>query len=358
MVNHKEVVAFNRIINKPARGVGAGTIAKILSKADEIEGDLSSAGNILTGADAAGSISPKAVKGIKKFVSVLDSGLKSLNPVGKVFSSDVGGLFEPENPMEKTPEPGDKNLGNLIDFLVKESGILEFHKTMDRENGSQKIANIEELINSAAPYDFSLKGLLGFLEDVTLEAKKIETGDNQDEDDYVTLITIHNTKGLEFPNVGLTGLETGVFPRETDLENQDELEEERRLMYVGVTRAKDRLFMTSCRTRLIYGMSRGVEPSVFLKEFNPAGVEIKGDIPPSFENYLRKYNQGEDGEDSPELKEWKKGQKVYHDDFGYGYVKESSLKSGEVVINVVFETGASKVFIPKYQGSVLVKIDE
>ena len=68
--------------------------------------------------------------------------------------------------------------------------------------------------------------------------------------------------------------------------------------------------------------------------------------------------QGEDGEDSPELKEWKKGQKVYHDDFGYGYVKESSLKSGEVVINVVFETGASKVFIPKYQGSVLVKIDE
>ena len=172
------------------------------------------------------------------------------------------------------------------------------------------------------------------------------------------MITIHNTKGLEFPNVVLTGLETGVFPRETDLENQDELEEERRLMYVGVTRAKDRLFMTSCRTRLIYGMSRGVEPSVFLKEFNPAGVEIKGDIPPSFENYLRKYNQGEEGEDSPELKEWKKGQKVYHDDFGYGYVKESSLKSGEVVINVVFETGASKVFIPKYQGSVLVKIDE
>ena len=358
LVNHKDVVAFKRMINKPARGVGAGTIAKILSKADEIEGDLISACNILTGADSAGSISPKAVKGIKKFVSVLDSGLKSLNPVGKVFSSDVGGLFEPENPMEKTPEPGDKNLGNLIDFLVKESGILEFHKTMDRENGSQKIANIEELINTAAPYDFSLKGLLGFLEDVTLEAKKIETGDNQDEDDYVTLITIHNTKGLEFPNVVLTGLENGVFPRETDLENQDELEEERRLMYVGVTRAKDRLFMTSCRTRLIYGMSRGVEPSVFLKEFNPAGVEIKGDIPPSFENYLRKYNQGEDGEDSPELKEWKKGQKVYHDDFGYGYVKESSLKSGEVVINVVFETGASKVFIPKYQGSVLVKIDE
>lgn len=358
LVNHKDVVAFKRMINKPARGVGAGTIAKILSKADEIEGDLISACNILTGADSAGSISPKAVKGIKKFVSVLDSGLKSLNPVGKVFSEDKGGLFEPENPMEKTPEPGDKNLGNLIDFLVKESGILEFHKTMDRENGSQKIANIEELINTAAPYDFSLKGLLGFLEDVTLEAKKIETGDNQDEDDYVTLITIHNTKGLEFPNVVLTGLETGVFPRETDLENQDELEEERRLMYVGVTRAKDRLFMTSCRTRLIYGMSRGVEPSVFLKEFNPAGVEIKGDIPPSFENYLRKYNQGEDGEDSPELKEWKKGQKVYHDDFGYGYVKESSLKSGEVVINVVFETGASKVFIPKYQGSVLVKIDE
>ncbi|MBQ3799649.1 MAG: ATP-binding domain-containing protein, partial [Treponema sp.] len=164
--------------------------------------------------------------------------------------------------------------------------------------------------------------------------------------DRVTLITVHNTKGLEFPRVIITGMEAGVFPREDKA--GDDLEEERRLFYVGITRARDELYFTSCQMRRLYGSTRYTGPSLFLSELGDGNVRVLGNNPASFS-----FDSGR-GSD-PVARTYRTGAEVYHDDWGYGYIIRAGFTDeGEYVISVKFQTGAVKKFLPKYQGSSLI----
>ena len=190
---------------------------------------------------------------------------------------------------------------------------------------------------------------------------------NADEDiaeDAVTLITLHNTKGLEFNRVVMTGMEEGVFPRNGD--DEEEMEEERRLCYVGITRAKNELYLTSCAVRRMYGHIEYMKCSPFLLEMGREGVKAIGQLPSRYRG--SGFHQGDYGErglshpdveSDPIKRKYCRGAKIYHDDYGYGIIMNTQTNDeGEYAITVSFENGGVKRFLPKYQESSLMIVKD
>lgn len=335
--NHKDEISFRRIINKPTRGIGEKTQDKLMETAFSLnpEGlpvysDLLE--NLKTQKDG---LSKKAGQGAADFIKLFET---------------LAGCFD-EN----------KNLSDFVERVIRDSGLDEFHKAGDEIEGTTRVQNLQELVNTAVPYKCTMEGLLQFLDainlDRTLDAENQAVGD-----DAVTLITLHNTKGLEYNRVIITGLEEGVFPR---MEKQGaELEEERRLFYVGITRARDELYVTSTAKRCLYGHWDFMRPSPFIKESAEAFTVI-GQAPFGFS--VRKtspYGQfgrdasvfggaGSESADSGLAAKWKKGLHVYHDDYGDGAIVNAYNNSGEFVIEVQFANGSKKKFLPKYQSKSL-----
>ncbi|UTC58940.1 UvrD-helicase domain-containing protein [Treponema sp. OMZ 305] len=242
--------------------------------------------------------------------------------------------------MQKHGQQGER-LAAFVLAVIEQTGLGVFHRNQDEVMGTQKTANLQELANTASLYPCSTAGLTSFLEHIELDRSLAETEAGAD---AVQLITMHNTKGLEFRNVIITGLENGIFPRND--ESAEDMEEERRLMYVACTRAQDALYMTSCAARRMYGKLSFMEPSRFLAEIDSNLIDVIG--------------QSISGSSTPADEEaalWKCGQRLYHDDYGYGYVVQSRQSGGELVITVQFETGSQKRFFPAYQKSQLFRVD-
>ncbi len=319
LVNQKDEVSFRRIINKPARGVGPGTQDKIINAfIDE------KCQSILDGAKEI-KLTKKAKDGFDAFVSLVDDFSKSLN----------------------SKENEGKKLTELISEINEKSLLNEYYKGQDEISGTQKTANLEELANNAMFYPLSVQGLLDFLDSIQLD-RTTQDEDESDDQDRVTLITLHNTKGLEFNRVIISGMENGIFPRED--KSFAELEEERRLFYVGITRARNELYLTSTRQRRLYGRTNYMEPSLFLSEIDGAYLRVLGQKPSSF---------AEGSASDPIAKKWTKGKIVYHDDYGEGVISSARFSDeGNWVINVDFFNGGSKVFMPEFQQNRLTLQEE
>ncbi len=370
--NGRDEIAFRRIINKPSRGIGEISQTKLINKARAMmfsqnknelglksEDDFISA---LTNATDTLQLAKKAKAGLLDFLSMIKY-LRTVIQTGKIESETTTKDLKRKN--------GD-GLAPFIYEILNRSGFSEYYQTEDELLGTQKIANLNELANAASLYDFSVEGLNEFLEHIELDRSLSET---EEHTDAVHLITIHNTKGLEFKNVIITGLETGVFPRDSG--DFDELEEERRLMYVACTRAKDMLYMTSCSSRRLYGSVSFMQPSRFLFEIDNSLVTIYGGqtvkTTGAFQNERYKKNTYSLKENpygkqidasgfnirknkNPLTAIWKKGSTVYSDEYGYGGIIKIDNSGGEFVITVRFETGYEKKFMPEYQASDLTII--
>ncbi len=359
LANPRNEIAFSRIVNKPVRGIGEKSQEKIINSAHETAGALIENFNLLDAAEnCAESLSKKARDGLKDFCSVM----KNLRNFIDEKSKEVG--YDPvtdalaEAAIQKEPaqqnDGGDfERLSVFIQKVIEDSGLDKFHKAQDDADGTSRVQNMEELVNSAADYSLSNKGLLDFLDAIELDRSLAEqAGESAD---AVTLITLHNTKGLEFNRVIITGLEGGIFPRDDKV--GEELEEERRLFYVGITRAKDELYITSCAMRRLYGHIQPMAPSPFLMEAGNV-FRVMGRVPLSYSRAVSANGEFEssDADLSPKaaiLEKWKKGVRLYHDDYGYGQIVSSSDASGEVVIEVQFESGGRKKFLPEYQSKKL-----
>ena len=330
VANPKDEISFRRIVNKPARALGTVAQNKILKEAVTSSGLQSLVDACKKVAD---TFSKKAKEGATEFCAMMEEFIESINTSQK-----------------------ESSLSEFVELIMNKSTLLEYHKAQDEIAGTQRAANMQELVNSAVLYEYSVQGLLDFLDhielDRTLESEEDETLDS------VTLITLHNTKGLEFPRVIITGLEYGIFPREN--KDEAELEEERRLFYVGITRAKDELYITSCAERRLYGKTNFMEPSPFLLEMGKEPFRVLGEKPRSF--LACDESQPVSGEDSgdgdDEKKKWSVGTRIYHDDYGYGQIVRSSYSEGELVISVLFENGGTKKFIPAYQKSSLMIVKD
>lgn len=355
LANPRDEIAFARIVNKPVRGIGEKSQEKIVASAYSTEGALLENFNLLDSAEnCAESLTKKAKEGLKDFCSMMKNLRSYLDEKSKENDGDPVTETLVEAAAGKDGESGDyERLSVFIQKVIEDSELDKFHKAQDDVDGTSKVQNMEELVNSAADYPLSNKGLLDFLDSIELDRSLAEqAGDSAD---AVTLITLHNTKGLEFNRVIITGLEGGIFPREDKV--GDELEEERRLFYVGITRAKDELYITSCAMRRLYGRTQPMMPSPFLME--AGGVfKVLGKVPLVY----ARASGSDDGfsadeeELSPKaeiLEKWKKGVRIYHDDYGYGQIISSSADSGEVVIEVQFENSGRKKFLPEYQSKKL-----
>jgi DNA helicase-2/ATP-dependent DNA helicase PcrA len=329
LCNPRDEVAFKRVVNKPARGVGETSVDALLEEAEASGLDL------LAAADkAGGALRGKARSGIGEFLSI------------------VSGLGEA---LAAPPVEGE-TLAALVERLVRGSGLVEYHRSQDEVSGTQKVANLEELVNAASLYPRNPEGLASFLEIIELD-RSLAT-EEAEAADAVTLITMHNTKGLEFPVVIVTGLEQGLFPR--DDEEGEELEEQRRLFYVAVTRAKDELHLSACRWRRLHGRLYETMPSRFLSEIDPAllrtvaGRKTGGGYAGGA-GHAEAPAYAARGAGSPAplaargAEPWRAGLAVYHDDYGAGVVIKVSLtpSSGPLVV-VRFETGRQAQFFPKF----------
>ncbi|WP_426759440.1 DNA helicase PcrA [Mediterraneibacter faecis] len=238
--NGRDDVAVRRIINVPKRGIGLTTINRIQESATERGIGFYEA-----------LLAPGLIAGVGRSATKLDS-FAALIEYFKTLAEEM-------------------NITDLLQEVIEKTGYIESLENEDKEEAKTRKENIDELISKAATYEESCQDkdekatLSGFLEEVALVADI----DSLDEDqEYVVLMTLHSAKGLEFPRVYLAGMEDGLFPGYMSINagDREELEEERRLCYVGITRAEQELTLTSARRRMVHGETQYNPMSRFVKE--------------------------------------------------------------------------------------------
>lgn len=244
LANPADTIALRRIINVPKRGIGEASIDKLAAFAEVNEISLFDA---LARLDEITELKTRVAK-FRDFFGIIKS-----------LQEDVSTLSAAE----------------LIDTVVKRSGYYQLLMTEGTEEALTRLQNIDEFVNKAVEYDKTNPegGLAGFLEEVALVADidSYEAGD-----DAVVLMTLHSAKGLEFPYVFMIGMEEGMFPtfRAVMYGGEKDIEEERRLCYVGITRAREELFMTHAKSRMQHGITQYNPPSRFLKEIPQELVDM------------------------------------------------------------------------------------
>lgn len=231
--NSNDGLSFDRVINTPRRGIGDKTLEKIKNFAGEKELTLMET-----------LLNPMEIPGIsRKMADKLDEFYEMINSLSIMSKENI-------------PVP------EIIDKLITGSGYIEDLKHSNPVDAQTRIENIEELRSLGLEFEKEGgQGLEEFLADIAL----VQDNDELDTSESVMLMTYHGAKGLEFPVVFMSGMEEGVFPSYRS-ETPEEIEEERRLCYVGITRAMERLYLTNAVSRLLYGYERSNPPSRFLKE--------------------------------------------------------------------------------------------
>ncbi len=323
--NPNDGISFKRVINFPLRGIGDSSVEKLEEFAHEKAISLlTAAGRV----EELSTITPKIRKAIAEFYELIHK----YASIKEKFSA-----------------------GELARALVDEIGILRTFKEINTEESFARAENVRELLSAIANFIKSHKDatLDDFLEEVSL----ITDVDNWDDRaNAVTLMTLHSAKGLEFPVVFVTGLEEGLLPlSRTFLDNAD-LEEERRLFYVGATRAKQRLFLSWAAIRQRFGENFNNIPSRFLKEINAECVIHKN---------LRSYPSRRDrtprtavasyDEDSQEYSAISPGREVKHELFGIGRVLKTEGEGENMKITVKFYEAGEKRLVVKYANLIVLE---
>jgi DNA helicase-2/ATP-dependent DNA helicase PcrA len=311
VVNPHDEVAADRVLNKPARGIGDKTAAMLMSRAPAYGGNILAACR-----DAASFMPARPGEKLRIFADVLD-GLRARLA---------------QRPLEQ-----------FIHDLLLSTGLYTHYKDKDAAEGTAKSQNLEELVNAAVPYGMGEEALGEFLENTLLSTP--EYGERAGS--RVTLLTLHNTKGLEFDRVIITGLEEGVFPPDRERDDDGDIEEERRLFYVGLTRARRELVLTACRSRLLFGRTIRAVPSRFLEEI-PERCLITEDL--SGGTPRGASSNGAGGRYPP-------GIRVYSDDYGRGFVEKAEVKEGQEVVVVRFDTGRVIKILPRYHDLMRIPDD-
>lgn len=270
IANTADNISYERIVNEPKRGVGPGTLEKIRDFANLQNMSL---------LDASANIMLSGVKG------------KAAQAVW-----DLANLL-----MNLRTDLDKYSVTELVETVLDKTGYLDALRVQNTLESQARIENIEEFLTVTknfdenqddAPEDESgIDKLSRFLNDLALIA---DTDDGDAETAEVTLMTLHAAKGLEFPIVFLIGMEEGVFPLSRAAEDQDELEEERRLAYVGITRAEQLLFVTNANTRTLFGKTSYNRPSRFIREIDDELLQYQGLARPANSSFGVRYSNSSD----------------------------------------------------------------
>ncbi|KZL93420.1 DNA helicase PcrA [Clostridium magnum] len=259
--NPLDDISLRRIINVPKRSIGDSTVQKVQEFASSMDECMYS---VLLDVEQVLNLPTRAVSSIKKFVSLINSFIRSRDQI---------------------------SVSTLIKEILDSTGYLQELKSSKDIDDLSRVENLKELVSAAAEFESSSedKSLSAFLEKVTL----VSDIDNFNEDaDTVVMMTVHSAKGLEFPVVFMVGMENGIFPGSQSLNDFSEMEESRRLCYVGITRAKEQLYMTSAETRRVFGRTVSYSQSDFIDEISVDLKEYEGAIRRSFPSFGGSNNVG------------------------------------------------------------------
>ncbi len=335
--NPADFVSLRRIINVPARGIGDTTI-------DRLEKAAAQTGLTLYEAAMnpdASAVTPSAKKKLREFTGMMER-----------LRADAGSLI----------------ITDLTRRVVHESGYgaaLEQEKTVDSRI---RMENLNELLTATEDFQEQNRdaSLAAFLDQVALitDLEQQTAAENGRGADSVTLMTLHNAKGLEFSVVFMAGMEEGLFPHSRSAESEEELEEERRLCYVGITRAKEKLVLTHARERRLYGYPQANLVSRFVQEIPSEAMEFAGREPDSSHTFRSRMAWDESDPAAPQKSEafeaaprrvlsgptekYYKGAVVRHTKFGIGTVQRSEGAGDDLKISVSFPGHGVKTLAVKY----------
>jgi DNA helicase-2/ATP-dependent DNA helicase PcrA len=356
--NRHDDAAFERAVNTPPRGIGDRTLDVLRRRARSENISMWEAvlGELVGGSELAG----RAKNAVKAFLAMIDEMASTYSPSPLRGEGRGEGPALPETSTQSVPSPnplpaGERasvlNLAEQIEHAISHTGLRDFYEKDSRGNAESRVENLDELINVASRFersnediDAGISELNAFLSNATLEA-----GENQGEawDDCVQLMTLHSAKGLEFPVVFLVGMEEGLFPSQRSVDDEGRLEEERRLAYVGITRAREKLIVTHAESRRMHGTEMLARPSRFLGEM-PA--ELIDEVRPRVQ-VTRPVYAGRSRENSSSLDESpsvKLGQRVSHPSFGEGVVISAEGSGAHTRLQVNFADNGSKWLVAAF----------
>lgn len=316
IANRNDDAAFERAVNTPPRGIGERTLDTLRARARRDTVTLWDAAlNELTANDLAG----RAKNALKTFLTLIETLAHSCTGLS---------LFE------------------QIEHALSQSGLRDFYEKDSRGSAESRIENLDELVNVASRFqrtaediDAGLSELGAFLAHAALEA-----GETQGEawEDCVQLMTLHSAKGLEFPHVFLVGLEDGLFPSQKSLDDVNRLEEERRLAYVGITRARENLILCYAESRRLHGQETYNRPSRFLTELPR---EVVHEVRPRVQVARPAFESRSALEEAPAMR---LGQRVTHPTFGEGVVMDCEGSGTHTRVQVNFEKSGAKWLVLAY----------
>ena len=311
VANEKDELAFRRVVNAPKRGIGEKSVERVLAFC-RAEG--------LT-----------LWEGLRR---ALDSGVLSSLSSSRLLSF----VFLVEELRETVRE---MPLSLFIDHLMYKTGYRQALEMEDTVEAQGRLENLKELINVALEYNELENGLQEFIDRASLATSQDERGNG----DMVALMTLHSAKGLEFPVVFIVGVEEGFLPHSRSLDSLAELEEERRLCYVGITRAQEMLYISHARSRLYYGRERIFAPSRFLQSIPGELLDRRGlycEVKPVPASQRVESLPGADADG------WRKGDRVVHSIFGAGQVEEVEGAGSSLKLRVNFDRVGKKVLAARY----------
>ncbi len=347
-LNPADDVSWRRIMNRPKRGIGATSEQNLAAWAtrnrEPFSAAVRNAGTVLAGTPA--------VKRLVDFSQLMD---------------DLA-LASEELPAAA-----------FLSAVLDQSGYLDALRREGTHEAEGRIDNLDELVNAVAEWQAEQQGSIAdFLDEAALLAsvddRAVKAVNGEVADEAVTLMTLHNAKGLEFPVVFLVGMEENLLPHRNTTSSLKELEEERRLLYVGLTRAEDELFLVYCESRLTFGRLEPARPSRFLEDI-PSELLLETDVfgrelavgggrghftrdvwrPPSVALPLRARSGSSSsapagGEGTAASVQFRGGERVTHPKFGVGTVVGLSGEGARTEITVVFESAGAKRLLLKYAG--------
>ena len=319
--NNNDNLSFERSISNPTRGVGEKTLAKIRNTAKKYNISYIKASAKLLDE---GSISGRGGAGLKDYLEFV-AGCNT---------------FIQEN-----------LLSELMELIIKETGLYAYHAKEPGEKGKTRTENLEELITATKNFEQSVteKKSNEEIAKSYLDIISLDSGDRQasEHDDAAQLMTMHSAKGLEFKLVLLTGLEESLFPHGRSMESVSQLEEERRLCYVAITRAMEKLYITHAESRRLHGTDTFNPPSRFLREIPK---DLIDEIRPRAQTNIP-YNRKDFEETKNEFEEEigiSLGQKVHHKKFGEGIVLNYEGSSDSARVQVNFDNYGTKWLVMAY----------
>ncbi len=315
IANRDDDPSFDRIVNVPTRGIGTRTVDAIREYAKANAMSLWHAARVYAANE--GGRGGRAVANFLELVEAMDR--------------DASGL----------------ELHAQVDHVIRGSGLVEHYRKEPRDRAEARLENLDELVSAARSFDVAEMGedmppLAAFLAHAALEA-----GESQGDawEDCVQLMTLHSAKGLEFPLVFITGMEDGLFPHRRSLNDAESLEEERRLCYVGATRAMAELYLTHAEQRRLHGTDSFGVASRFIAEI-PA--ELVEEVRPRINVSQPVFRRGGGASEPMDLSGLRLGQRVRHGKFGEGVVLSCEGAGAHARVQINFERAGTKWLVMSY----------